>query len=291
MRFGIGLQWADWRHMTAPAILNEVARNAARLGFDSLWTTDRLVARSGPPESSEALITLASLIHVAPSLQLGVAVMVLPLRSAVIVAKQAATLSVLSGGRLVLGIGAGWNEREFKLLGTDHRTRGKRMNESIEVMQALWRQEKASYKGRFYDFEHVTLSPRPEASHVPLWIGGNSLAAIRRAATMGDGWLPSSPTPESLREGIRQLEALAGDRPTPTVGATLFVDASLMGSKVGAEPPQVAGSIAEMVQTLKAYETAGLAHLIINFVAYDLAALSDQMALFATEVMPHFPDR
>jgi probable F420-dependent oxidoreductase len=288
MEFGIGLQWVDWRHMTSSPTLTKVARNASNMGYASLWSTDRLIARTGPPDSSEALITLASLIQVVPDMQLGVAVLVLPPRNAVIVAKQAATLSVLSGGRLLLGIGAGWHEGESRLLGSDHASRGKRMNESVEVMHRLWREDKAAFDGQFYHFEDVTMAPRPVGDGVPLWIGGNSPAAIRRAATMGDGWLPSGPDPKTLRSGMEQLQKLSSGRQMPTVAATLFVDASLSGDKDRSARAQVAGSVQQMVRILREYESAGLEHLVINFTAYDMDELTSQMRNFSQDVLPHF---
>ena len=290
MEIGIGLQWADWRHMTSSSTLTEVARNASDMGFTSLWSTDRLTARTGPPDSSEALVTLASLIHVVPKMKLGVAVLVLPPRNAVIVAKQAATLSLLSGGRFLLGIGAGWHEGESKLLGSDHASRGKRMDESIEVMRRLWREDKAAFDGQFYQFEDVTMAPRPVGDGVPLWIGGNSRVAIRRAATIGDGWLPSGPDPQTLRSGVEKLKELSSGRQMPTVAATLFVDASLSSAENKPRRPQVAGSVQQMVQTLREYESAGLEHLVINFMANDLGELTSQMRTFSQEVLPHFTE-
>ncbi len=288
MEFGIGLQWADWRHMTSPTTLIEVAKNASDMGYTSLWSTDRLTARTGPPDSSEALITLASLVHVVPEMQLGVAVLVLPPRNAVIVAKQAATLSVLSGGRLRLGLGAGWNKEEFKMLGADHASRGKRMDESIEVMRQLWREDEVTFNGRFYNFQNVTMAPKPVGNSVPLWIGGNSPAAICRAAAMGDGWLPSSPNPQTLRSGVEQLQKLSSGRQMPTVAATLFVDASLSDNENRPARTKVSGSVQQMVEMLRAYESAGLEHLVINFVAYDIDELTKQMHTFSNGVLPHF---
>ena len=288
MKFGIGMQWADWRHMTAPETLVEVARQAQDMGYTSLWTTDRLTARTGPPESSEALITLASLIHVVPEMELGVAVLVLPPRNAIIVAKQAATLSILSGGRLRLGIGAGWNEKEFRMLGSEHASRGQRMNESIELMRQLWREENVTFSGQFYEFEDVTMSPRPVSNNVPLWIGGNSRAAIRRAATLGDGWLPSGPDPETLRKGVEQIRQLANGRLMPAIGATLFIDASMSGGEDRSGRANISGTAQQMVDKFRAYTEAGLEHAVINFVAYNMSELSSQMHNFAQEVMPAF---
>ena len=174
------------------------------------------------------------------------------------------------------------------MLGADHASRGKRMDESIEVMRKLWREDKVAYDGRFYQFEDVTMAPKPVGNSVPLWIGGNSPAAIRRAAARGDGWLPSSPDPQTLQSGVEQLQKLTTGRQMPTIATTLFVDASLSDKENRLARTKVFGSAQQMVHTLKAYESAGLEHLVINFVAYDLDELTKQMHTFSQEVLPHF---
>jgi probable F420-dependent oxidoreductase len=288
MDFGIGLQWGDWRHMASSSTLVEVARNARELGFASLWATDRLTARSGPPASSEALVTLASLIHAVPDMQLGVAVLVLPLRNAVVLAKQAATLSLLSGGRFLLGVGAGWHKPDFNLVGADYMSRGRKTDESIEVMRQLWREDEATYHGEFYRFEDAVMRPRPPGKRVPLWIGGNSRTAIRRAARVGDGWVPSGLDPQTLREGVTQLRELSAGRTTPTVAAMLFVDARLAGDDEKAAKSPISGTAEHMVATLQAYQEAGLEHLISVFASDGLSDLAGQMRTFSEKVMPHF---
>jgi probable F420-dependent oxidoreductase len=287
MKFGIALQWADVRHMGLSPTLIEVAERAQALGYHSLWTTDQLTARSNPAFSTEPLITITSLMHVVPEMQLGVAVLVLPLRSAPVVAKQAATLSLLSGGRFILGVGAGWNDREFKLTGADYGSRGRHMDESLEVMQRLWGEQGAGFQGEFYNFQGVSMLPRPEGGRVPLWIGGNSPAAVRRVAQVGDAWLPAVVRPQELKEGVKLLKGGSAGRQTPTVAAMLIVNVQNSGEEKDASA-QVAGSVEEMIATLQAYNQAGLEHLIATFKAQEMADLSRQMRVFAEEVMPTF---
>ena len=288
MEFGIALQWSDFGHMALSPTLTEVARSASALGFDSLWTTDQMTARSDPAFSTEPLVTIGSLMHVVPDMQLGVAVLVLPQRNAAVVAKQAATLSLLSDGRFILGVGAGWNENEFKLLNADFARRGRRMDESIEVMKLLWREDGATFKGQFYNFEDVTMTPKPQAGQVPLWIGGNSTAAIQRAARIGDAWVPSGVSPQTLREGVTKLREISGDRKTPTVAALLFVHVQTADDEKETLSTEIAGSVERMISTLRAYEQAGLEHLICTFKANEMSDLSRQMRTFSERVMPHF---
>lgn len=288
MKFGIALQWGDFRHMGLSPTLIEVARSARELGFQSLWTTDQMTARSDPAFSTEPLVTIASLIHVVPEMQLGVAVLVVPQRNAAVIAKQAATLSLLSNGRFVLGAGVGWNADEYKLLNAEYTKRGRKMDESIEVMKRLWREDSASFAGEFYTFNDVTMTPKPLTGHVPLWIGGNSTAAIQRAAQVGDAWMPALVTPQALHEGVKQLVELSGGRKTPSVAAMLTTRVQSSDDENGSSTALVNGSVQSVISTLQSYEQAGLEHLICTFAANNLSDLSRQMRDFSEKIMPQF---
>lgn len=288
MKFGIALQWSDHRHMGLSPILIEAARMANELGFDSLWASDQMTARSDSAFSTEPLITLASLMHIVPDMQLGVSVLVLPQRSAPVVAKQAATLSLLSGGRFIIGVGAGWSKEECELLNTEYSTRGRKMDESIAVMQHLWREDNVAFEGQFYSFKDVAQHPHPQDGHVPLWIGGNSSVAIRRAARVGDAWVPAALDVQGFRAGVEQLRSLCAGRPIPTMANMVFVDASLSDGDNGDLGAHIGGSVERMVATLREYEQAGLEHLICVFEAVNLRDLQLQMRNFSEVVMPHF---
>ena len=143
--------------------------------------------------------------------------MVVPHRPAIQAAKALATLDVLSNGRLILGVGAGWMEEEFKLLGANFAERGAVTDEYIEAFRQLWSADRPAYKGRHVDFEDVIFAPRPmQPSGPPIWVGGESQAAMRRAVRLGNGWYPGNnnqrmlmDTPERLKAGIASLDAMA----------------------------------------------------------------------------------
>ena len=288
MEFGVALQWGDMRHIGLSPALKEVAKTARDLGFRSLWTTDQMSARSDNAFSTEPLITAASLMNIVPEMLLGVAVLVLPLRNAAVVAKQASTLSLLSGERFILGIGVGGHEAEASLASSDFTTRGQRVDESIEVMRRLWRDEGASFSGRFHNFEDVGQEPKPKAGHPPLWIGGSSQAAIRRAAKSGDGWVPALMSPSALADGVAKLRALRQGGKIPTVATMEMVHPHRPKDAASPMPVNIAGVPEEMIATLREYEEAGLEHLICSFNAYDLDEISHQMQTIAEDVMPHF---
>lgn len=188
--------------------LADVARAAERAGARSLWAADHIVqvrevhsfhpfSDDGAVEWSpqtpwpEVMTTLTWLAAITSQVRIGSCVLVLPQRDPILLAKASATLDALSGGRLTLGIGAGWMREEFEVLGWDFATRGRRMNEAIEVMRRCWQGAPQPFTGEFFDLPDGLMAyPTPaQADGIPLLIGGMSKAALRRAGRLGDGWL------------------------------------------------------------------------------------------------------
>ncbi|HZW03364.1 MAG TPA: LLM class flavin-dependent oxidoreductase, partial [Anaerolineaceae bacterium] len=217
MKFGVVLPSYGPQSGRSPIV--DTALAAERLGFDSAWATDHLALPESDSERFghiyESLITLSYLAASTLTLRLGTSALVLPQRNPVEVAKQAATLDVLSGGRVILAAGIGWSEGEYHNLGHDFHNRGKRMDEALRVLRTLWRgQRTASFKGQYYNFEKVVFSPGPIQSGGPeLWVGGNSRAALRRAAYLADGWHPNARGVETLQRMLKGAAVLLGKRP------------------------------------------------------------------------------
>src|SRR5438093_6070589 len=188
-------------------------RRAEDLRFEAAVTIDHLLLT--PPAYAttwlEPLSMLSALAGVTRTIRLGTMVLVLPLRNPVYFAKEWATLDLLSGGRSILGIGVGWHEEEFALMGVPHKERGGRMEECIEILQSLWAGDRVSYTGRYYRFHDLTIDPKPaQTPHPPIWIGGGTQPSekiyaqtvksidpvLRRIAKYADTWVPhSSATP------------------------------------------------------------------------------------------------
>jgi len=158
----------------------------------------------------DPFVAIGAMAAVTTKLELVTSVYVLPMRSPFIVAKMAATAAVISGGRLSLGIGVGWMKDEFVLLEHDFHTRGKRTNEMIEVMRKLWAGGWVEHHGRFYDFEPLEMSPVP-AAQIPIYVGGTSDAAMKRAAQLGDGWISDIHDTEELTRIIATLREYRAD--------------------------------------------------------------------------------
>jgi probable F420-dependent oxidoreductase len=191
-----------------PQRLASVAQEAERLDFDSVWVPDHVLRVFAP--ILDPLTTLSFVAGATQSIGLGTNVLIAPYRHPVILANEAASLDILSGGRFVLGVGAGWNEEEFPSLGISVHERGRRTDEVLEAMRRLWAGGPATYEGRYYSFASATLgtSPRTEGGP-PILVGGYSDAALRRALRFGEKWGGFSDSPERIREVRERLERLS----------------------------------------------------------------------------------
>jgi probable F420-dependent oxidoreductase len=204
----------------------ELCRQAEALGFESVWGGEHVIypthyespypytADGRMPAEPETLIPdpliwLAYVASVAPTLRLGTCILILPQRNPLVLAKELATLDHLSGGRVELGIGVGWLKEEFDALGVPWERRGARTDEYVGALRALWAGPHAEFHGKFVDFDPVTCSPRPVQASIPITVGGDTPAAIRRAARLANGYFPGTPDPEVLRKLIRDLAAAA----------------------------------------------------------------------------------
>ena len=182
------------------------AREIERIGYDHIDIFDHVVMGypidgrpKGPYPATmpilEAFIVMAQIAAVTSRITIGTEVLVLPQRHPTLVAKQVSTLDTLSGGRIRLGVGVGWQESEYEALGEDFHTRGARMDEAIQLLRAWWSEAQVDFDGRFYKIKAMAMEPKPpQGSRLPIWVGGMSEAALRRVGQLGDGWLASQIT-------------------------------------------------------------------------------------------------
>jgi probable F420-dependent oxidoreductase len=223
MRFGVALP--QYGPATGEGV-TAAARQAEDLGFDDVWVADHIAVPVGAPYPPsfllEALSTLSFAAAVTRRVGLGTSVLVLPLRRPVVVAKQLATVDVLSGGRLILGLGAGWLREEFDACNVEYRKRGELTDEAIGVLRACWGSSPASFSGPTVSFTDMKVQPLP-GRHIPMWIGGVSERALRRAVEYGDGWAGAFHTVDDIAAIVKRLRA---DRPEPdfTLSTRLDVD-------------------------------------------------------------------
>jgi probable F420-dependent oxidoreductase len=229
-----GIMFANTGPFADPAGAAELARHAEAAGFESLWTVEHVIypddyesaypyAKDGKMAAApstplpDPLIWLSWVAARSERIKLATGILILPERNPVVLAKEVATLDHLSGGRVELGIGVGWLKEEFDALGVPWERRGKRTDEYIEAMRALWASDHARYDGEFVSFEGASSNPKPVGGTVPIVIGGHSKAAARRAGRYGDGFFPGKGRPHELRELadiIHQTAADAGRDPS-----------------------------------------------------------------------------
>nr|WP_306956054.1 LLM class F420-dependent oxidoreductase [Streptomyces sp. B4I13] len=284
-----------WEADAGPADLVEIARAADRAGFAYVAACDhvaipRRLAEAMSTVWYDPVATLAHLAAVTTRLRLLSHVAVVGLRHPLVTAKQYATLDHLSGGRLVLGVGAGHVREEFEALGADFERRGTVLDETIDALRAaLGPDEFPSHHGKTYDFEGLGQRPRPAQARVPVWVGGSSPAAVRRAALRGDGWLPQGDPRDRLPaqiERIRRLRAEAGVEEPFTVGAItepLYVGPPSWN--VGRRT--LTGSPQALAESLRAYPAMGVDQIQVRFRCRSRSELIDQITAFGAEVAPH----
>ena len=292
MQFGIALP--NFSRLGTREAVVEIARQAEALGYDSIWTTDHLMMSKGQEEPYghilEAMTTLTYIAALTERPKLGVSVIVLPMREPILFAKQVATLDVLSGGRVIMGLGAGWNEREFRSLGANFENRGKRYDEYIRVLRELWTSPNPRFDGQFVSFSDVLFSPRPaQQGKLPIVIGGGSAAALRRSATLADGWHATGVTPDRFAAGAQRIRELANGRQVELqIRLHTRLDQRLPDatSASGSVQTTLSGSVDEVIARIKEYKAAGLTHLVSNFGDETPEAYIEQMRRFAEEVRP-----
>ena len=273
--FGLGMELQvilpdESPQMPARALV-DLARAAEQLGYTTAWLPEHILppADYGPTFGGvyEPLVTIGHLSAVTERLRFGTSVLVAPLRNPFVLAKQVATLHELSGGRVILGLGVGWSAEEFEAVGADLSRRGAVTDDVLALLRHLFGGGQAPYRGRRFSYEQGVFAPVP-AEQPPIMIGGNSDAALRRAARYGDIWQGLPASPEQFAERATALAGLAGDR--------AVVPAVRIGWD-GAEP------VAQIADSVRAYAEVGAAQVAVHFGEYEgtlgrMEALAEQLA-------------
>ncbi|MFF0497342.1 LLM class F420-dependent oxidoreductase [Nocardia aobensis] len=271
--------------------LREVAITAERCGFHGLSLSEHPIpgARwlaNGGHQTLDSLVALGYVAAATERLRLLTYLAVAPYRNPLLLAKAAATVDKLSGGRLVLGLGAGYQKSEFHALGVDFEERNALFDEALDVLPLHWRGEPFSYRGRHFDARDVVARPRPVQDPIPIWIGGNSAASRRRAATRAQGWMPMS--------GGAALSATAR---TPALGSHAALAAQIAEVRVQAETAGRGGGLDVLysyhdsdlldpaaadrhLEALAGLEKAGVTWIVVSSRTADHAATTDFLDAF-----------
>jgi probable F420-dependent oxidoreductase len=254
-----------------PALIRSWAQAVEEIGYHHVLAYDHVLGagtdnrpgwRGSTSETAfhEVFVLFGYLAAVTDTIELVTGVLVLPQRQTAVVAKQAAEVDVLSGGRLRLGVGVGWNSVEYEALGESFTNRGVRIEEQIEVLRALWAEPTVTYSGRWHQVDNAGLKPRPVHRRIPIWIGGNAEAALRRVGRIGDGWLPQRAPDEvaqAMLDRVRHYAEKAGRAP----------------ESIGFEPRLTLAEVPEDDRRdfVTGWRDLGATHLCINTMGLGLA--------------------
>ena len=302
-KFGIGLPNGFPRGEVNPNLFLEVAERAEEYGYDSVWAGDHIVFHV---PRFEIFSTMAAVAARTKRVQFGPAVLLLCLRNPVHVAQSVVTLDHMSGGRFVLGVGVGGEHpKEFQASGVPVNQRGARTNESLEVLQRLWTEPKVNFSGTYYQLDDIGMLPAPKQQpHPPIWVGGRSEGALKRAAKYGQAWAPAFVTPERFQRGKEQLAAYCQEsgRDPKEVQPTIYLFANVADSRAQAWAAAgeflgknynidsspiarlaVHGTPDECIAHTRRYIEAGAEHVVIRFASFDPL---HQIERWTKEVMP-----
>ena len=282
------------KHANKEAIA-KVALRAEEEGYHSVWTTDHIIVprKHSYPYGNlfETIVSLAYIAAITKDIRLGTSVVVLPQRDPILTAKQLATIDNLSSGRLIVGVGVGWLKEEFEYLKSEFRSRGRVCDEYIKLMKSLWRGD-SSFKGRYYSLKGFVFSPTPaRPGGPPIWIGGASPPAIRRAALMGDGWHPVGITPELYKKLVAEIRSIRGnDNFTKSIRLTVKLDGAggTYKSPTGETRVMLGGRASDVIKQIEGYVEAGVEHFVVYFGDLRLEEYISKLKRFSSEVIPSF---
>jgi probable F420-dependent oxidoreductase len=266
-----------------PIAIREYAQAVEAMGYTHILAYDHVLGAgidtrpdwSGPYTSDsvfhEVFALFSYLAGLTNTVELVTAVLILPQRQTALVAKQAAQVDVLSGGRLRLGVGVGWNAVEYEGLNENFRDRGVRSEEQIALLRALWADPVITFKGRWHTIDNAGINPLPPRRSIPLWIGGYSEATIKRVGDMGDGWFPWRAPDDEMRAQIERLHAYAEA-------------AGRDPAQIGLEPQLSVGRMPENEWEghVRGWQELGATHLCVNTMSAGCTSLAEHITLLRT---------
>ncbi len=276
---------------------------------DSVWQTDRLVSIDPYLETISVMATLAGCTE---KIKFGMNAIVAPLRDPLVLAKQCATIDYLSNGRLLPMFGVGYpNAAEWRSTGQNPGERGARSSEIFTLLSMLWSQESVTFEGKFYKYKDATISPRPIQQPLPLWIGGNAEAALKRTARLGSGWIGGITTPEQVGHAINTIktEAIAvgrhidpdhfgtslafriGTLDDPVVSQFPLVRRAGIGDEIDLRPLLAIGTVKEIIARIEAYKAMGASKFVLVPIAMGDRDVFDQTRRACEEILPAIEDR
>jgi len=269
----------------------KIAASAEELGFDSLWVSDHVVIPNSHEgfgdEFYDPFITLTYVAANTRNISLGTSVIILPYRNPVVLAKMISTLDMLSEGRVILGVGAGWLNKEFEALGVPFSHRGEITDEYIKILKVLWTQDDPKFKGKYLEFSDIKFLPKPyKTPYPPIWVGGGSEKAILRAVTYGEGWHPVGLTPEKLKEKLKYVKELLEKHNKDNFVISLRKNLEINTDKDISDEDTLRGPVKKIINGIRSYKKLGVNHLILHFLSSTSEGVLSTMRTFSKEIRP-----
>ena len=271
-----------------------IGTTAEELGFDSVWVNHHILNvgyifdRLGSKPYYDAITVLTWVAAHTERVRLGTTVLVLPYLNPLVLAKTLATLDVMSKGRLNVGVGVGALKPESDALGSVYGTRGRYADESINIMRELWTSEDPEYDGEFYSFSEVKFSPKPaQKPGPPILVGGISRPALRRAATLGDGWHPLRPSMTELADNIQVIRRIAMEarRDPSEIEVSVRTELDVTDSPSDGEASTMIGTVDQLRSTIEQYEELGVSELVLSVSTNDVDRILRTQDRFADLVI------
>ncbi len=313
MHFGVALPGRG--PLARPDVLVKLAQRADALRYSSVFVTDHVVIPttygSTYPYSPtgkaagdwtqgylEPLALMSFLAGATSGVRLGTSVLVVPYRNPVVTAKMLATLDVMSGGRVILGAGVGWLREEFEALAAPpFDERGRVTDEYLRLMRECWTREPVAWQGSHYRMASVSVLPKPSQGAIPIWVGGHTIAALRRVGELADGWHPIGHRPPARLDAAEYAEKVAvihgwavkagRDPKDITLSFRAPLDLAPRRAKPsGGDRVPFRGTTAEVIQDIKAYQAVGVSHFVFDLTPSDLRGQLAMMERFAEDVRP-----
>jgi len=274
-------------------VLN-IGKRAEELGFDSVWVNHHILNvgyifdRLGSKPYYDAMTVLTWVAAHTERVRLGTTVLVLPYLNPLVLAKTLATMDVMSKGRLNVGVGVGALKPESDALGSTFETRGRYADESIKIMRELWESEDPEFDGEFFSFSGVKFSPKPiQKPGPPILIGGASRAALRRVATLGDGWHPIRQSIADLKQNIATIHRLAEEagRDPSEITVTVRTELDVLDSRSDGTESSMIGTADHLRATIEQYEEIGVSELVLSVSTDDVERIQRTQDRFAAQVI------